>query len=652
MAPANHRNEGRERRIKVTLSFAAGLPERLQSRTTDSSLVDDLQRHIDGIPNSKSALGESSYEQFDSHGTALWNLSTRLKRDEGSPIDEKIICLVRVFAFLLLDYAQQTTQGTAKNSVRLLKVALKTARSCLDMKDFNHDYCLRVLERAAEYEESLSQHKDTTKPEDLAFYTQLSAEYFIIRTALAWRQSRLDLAEHLFNKASLTSSSLGPAVAENLADILYEMGKDLLQKKQYEMATKWLERSLDALSCQDLDRLSADAGDLRMSIIHDLVKSLLGLQDQDATAKARDHLSLLESDYGAKLVVLLLRLDFITSVSSSSEPSEYYGGNSAPVEEKLGEVLIVEVLCRIVRTILLSDSNFKLSGSQTSVDEIRGSQLSQLACKALDELLRNRLFSAERVEWIEKAFITRLWMSTSQPEMPETIGEIQDIVDSLSDNLSKPLDAAATHAAQIVSYESHGCNDVVSDYISFSGRGSSHPTVKVNTLLLSLGAVWLFMASLRTPGPSTLRKSRGSRKLILCALERQDTGLAREVFNQMSAEAKLAPMTQYLMFKVALRSGEKEFAAECLDAICNNITDDATLLYACVLEAQETADKLVAAAALQRVLEKCEHRPPEEVHMPALLRSTARLYISELGKDADETALIEKICTLFEKGES
>lgn len=61
-------------------------------------------------------------------------------------------------------------------------------------------------------------------------------------------------------------------------------------------------------------------------------------------------------------------------------------------------------------------------------------------------------------------------------------------------------------------------------------------------------------------------------------------------------------------------------AAECLDAICNNITDDATLLYACVLEAQETADKLTAAAALQKVLEKCEYRSPEEVHMPALLR--------------------------------
>lgn len=75
------------------IGFAAGLPERLQSRNTDSSLILDLQQHIDEIPNSKSALGESSYDQFDDHGTVLWNLSTRLKRDEGSPVEERIICL-------------------------------------------------------------------------------------------------------------------------------------------------------------------------------------------------------------------------------------------------------------------------------------------------------------------------------------------------------------------------------------------------------------------------------------------------------------------------------------------------------------------------------------------------------------------------------
>lgn len=100
-----------------------------------------------------------------------------------------------------------------------------------------------------------------------------------------------------------------------------------------------------------------------------------------------------------------------------------------------------------------------------------------------------RLFLAERVEWIEKAFITRLWMSINQSETPEIVHEIRDLVDSLSDNLSKPLDAAATHAAQIVSYDACNRIDMASDRISFSGRRLSHPITKANTPVPNLGAV-------------------------------------------------------------------------------------------------------------------------------------------------------------------
>ena len=47
--------------------------------------------------------------------------------------------------------------------------------------------------------------------------------------------------------------------------------------------------------------------------------------------------------------------------------------------------------------------------------------------------------------------------------------------------------------------------------------------------------------------------------MIQCALERQDNGTAREIFNKMSVIGKAAPLTRFLMFKVALRSGDAEF---------------------------------------------------------------------------------------------
>lgn len=61
-------------------------------------------------------------------------------------------------------------------------------------------------------------------------------------------------------------------------------------------------------------------------------------------------------------------------------------------------------------------------------------------------------------------------------------------------------------------------------------------------------------------------------------------------------------------------------AAECLEHICRNSAKDATLLYACVMEAQSTGDKKQAIYALQRVLDKYEYNAPAGIHLPALLR--------------------------------
>jgi len=61
-------------------------------------------------------------------------------------------------------------------------------------------------------------------------------------------------------------------------------------------------------------------------------------------------------------------------------------------------------------------------------------------------------------------------------------------------------------------------------------------------------------------------------------------------------------------------------AAECLDHICRSSAKDATLLYACAMEAQSNGDKKQAINALERVLEKYDYSAPVGIHLPALLR--------------------------------
>lgn len=74
----------------------------------------------------------------------------------------------------------------------------------------------------------------------------------------------------MYSKASVTDIQLDPATAETLADLLYEIGKELLVKKQFESATKWLERSYAVITRQDVEELRMDAGELRVSIMHSL----------------------------------------------------------------------------------------------------------------------------------------------------------------------------------------------------------------------------------------------------------------------------------------------------------------------------------------------------------------------------------------------
>ena len=63
-------------------------------------------------------------------------------------------------------------------------------------------------------------------------------------------------------------SSTEAGAFEYLADLLFEVGKGLLDKHEPSRAAKWLRRAMEILADQDMDLLSPDALELRLSIIH------------------------------------------------------------------------------------------------------------------------------------------------------------------------------------------------------------------------------------------------------------------------------------------------------------------------------------------------------------------------------------------------
>lgn len=74
----------------------------------------------------------------------------------------------------------------------------------------------------------------------------------------------------MFAKCRQLRCELTPSTAESLADLLYSMGASMVRAQKYEAAVRWLERAHDVLGEQDIEVLSPEVGELRLSIMQSI----------------------------------------------------------------------------------------------------------------------------------------------------------------------------------------------------------------------------------------------------------------------------------------------------------------------------------------------------------------------------------------------
>ncbi|OBT69660.1 hypothetical protein VE03_00976 [Pseudogymnoascus sp. 23342-1-I1] len=619
------KRQAKEKRVTALLSFSASARSKLSPLSTGPAALNlqtQLHEQISGFPSSLTSLAVSKRQDLDTEGLTLWNLATRLMRGKDFPIppDQRATLLAaRVFAFLLLDGGLSKGRSSLAEVSRLMKVALKAAKSCIDAKRL--DFALKVLEKAAIYESQLSITDGTVKasPAEAKTYSRLQSEYYVVRTTLAWRQDKVEVAEHMYKKAALFDKTLDPDTAESLADLLYEMGKDFTKKRQHELANKWLERASTIITAQEIDKLSTYATDLQTSIIQARVQALLAIEREDALDMANSLINNLENEVGDRLIVLLLKLEVLSAPVSQTFDCNAYG----------------DVIYRMIQTVEMTEGNFKLIMHHIRKLNDKGPSL---ACNMLDTFLRSRLFEAGNEEWIEKALVNRIWMSTNSRDSPEVLKSVREVLEVVGSNMSKPLSASATHAAQTLLWKR-----IESNY----GDGNYEAAED-----------WCRLAMHRVfEQAGDLNKAKIVRKLLLCALSRGDISDARGTISQIPESSKDDPMTRFLMFKIAIRTNEPELASACLNKVYEAATDDSTLLYACALDAQQVGDKALTIAALQLVFQKYEYNAPSSVNFPALVRCTIRLILSQLEsveseKDIDMHSAVDQLCKLFEGGAS
>ncbi|KAF2403591.1 SPO22-domain-containing protein [Trichodelitschia bisporula] len=599
-------------KAKALIDFATSLVSALEASLFPQALAPKIRKTILTIPTGRPL---PRVHDLDTKGTALWNLSTRQQRSvtsDSSAVEKECICLIRVFAFCLLDCAAQgrTGGGNPPAFVRLLRVGSKAAKACIEQGDL--EMAVRVLERTASWNEKLEARSSDLSPEDAAVVTGLRGRYWMLRTVLAWKQSKLDVAEHMFQKVLPLVSAADPLLAEEIADIAYEVGKDLISKKNFPAAVSWLEKSYDLLAEQEPGRLSDNAMELGMSVMQQLVKALISMKTPEALAKAGDTANRLDAVYPEKLVAALVKLE-VLSADASPDPAVYS-----------------DVLQRIFRIISLTETNFKMLMHR--LHQLR--KLSpEHACKALNSLLSLRLYDNGEDGLIERAAMMRIWIGTSITTSADDVQALSEALDDIHSNTSRPFSIAAAHAAQTLIWK-----QIESSF--------SQKQFDLAKQLCELALHPLFVKS------GGMNQAKVSRKIILCDLEKHDFTSAREIFFGLSETQRNAPESRYLMYKVAMRTNDPELAADCLNVICRapDTVKKPTLLYACVLDAQQVGNKWETARVLEKVLDRYDAAVPAGVSLPALLRCMVRLWQSEMSpKSALDGDAIESLSRVFER---
>ncbi|KAL2875833.1 sporulation-specific protein 22 [Colletotrichum sp. CLE4] len=429
----------------------------------------------------------------------------------------------------------------------------------------------------------------------------------------AWKTGNLPVMEFMYSKGHLQPNALDLNSAEKMTEILFEIGKDLSKKEDFPLAVRWLERGYDIINTQDLSLFSRDAIELRLSVCQALIHALLGLSTPESSQKALDLVSYIESEIGDKPVVLLLRLELLHKAPAEVFDVEAYA----------------DILRRMVRSFNFSEAHFKLLVHHARKLHDKSPTL---ATSVVDGMLRGTIVSSGREEWVERLVLLRIWMETTQRDGMRAIEELMGVLAGLQDNLSKPFGAPTAVGALTLIWKKIEVN-----------YNQGHFDFADGWCQIALQPLF------QNGGPANM--SRLSRKLILCALGRNEIERARQVFHSMSEATQNEPMTRYLMYKAALRSSDQELAAECLERVALSAPDDLNFLYACVLEAQQAGDKVCAMQAMKQLVEKFEFSDASPIHLPALLRCNIRLAVSVAESEKgprERQSVVEEVLVMFE----
>ncbi|KAL6901334.1 meiosis protein SPO22/ZIP4 like domain-containing protein [Trichoderma evansii] len=633
MPPEDIASASRIRRIRSFIDFATALQSKLSDPLDIGDIevhIADTNHHIQQIhsasqPGSSGPLPLDLAKDAERQGRNLWNLCVRLRReqDAAKPAESnKLIVKARSFAFNMLELgrsASRAKKDDKSEAMYLMKLALTLGKICIAESDL--DLARLTLQKAAELMERLKVIPlDSLDSIGQNERTKLDAEYLAMRTAMSWKEDRLDVAEHMFGKIDLLQPALDVSSAEIIADTFQHIGYDLASKGDNGVALKWLKRAYDVISRQALDQLSVQGLELRLAICQGLFRGLLDIGSQECVQEANRLIEYTESELGDKPLVLHWRLELL---------------QKAP-----GEIFDVEayssILHRMVRSFDYSDASFVFL--LYHIRNLR-ERNPRLARGLLDELLLRHVILSNNREWVGKTVVRRIWMSTvDDNDSISALTELHNLLDKVYNGLGEPLEPDIAGAAHSVIWNK--IESIVLDNL-----------FEIVEAWCSIALHTVFMNS------GEANQGKFSRKIITCALDLKDTEKARQIFHSMPENVKNHILTRYLTFKVSLIDLDHELGCESIQYLSklSDCSQGRDILYACIREAQQAGDRQCALAALQALIRSWKGDEATPSNLPSILRCSIRLIqlIEEEGNTREihpqNTVYADDLCYLFEK---
>jgi meiosis protein SPO22/ZIP4 len=423
---------------KLTVAgFAHSLLAKLSSAQIDASLIAEIEHqtrtaaHVTQRQQVKRLFGK----ELSTTARNLWNTCVRLpppRTDESSV--ETLRLRTRQFAFTLMHLAKwpgPVASGTSFDDIVLLLTMLfKICRLCL--KADGTDAAVDAITKAAHCVALLPDLKARLSPEQLEECRGLEVQNLCLRTALAWREGRLEVAEAMYAKTEPLREGLDSEAAERLAEVLYEIGRGLAEKAQYGPATTWLRRMLDVLSKQDVEMMSREALNLKDAAYQTLVTALLETGVEDDLVTAAGMVQQMAEEMGEKPVVLAMRLEIFDKASD---------------EQFDGKIYADAILC-VNRLLPSTDTNAGLVHQHIVSLHQRNPVI---GCKTMDQWLFKQA-QAGRMEGLEAGIRERINMATVQKGVTQTIFDLIKVLDGLLELGTPPIDGAIAFNAQAVRF--------------------------------------------------------------------------------------------------------------------------------------------------------------------------------------------------------